>query len=305
MYEPGFIFYRCRAIIKIMNISVSIEDYKKKKDFLVCVDSDGCAMDTMNVKHFKCFGPELVKEWELDDYRKEVLDKWNEVNLFSLTRGINRYKALATVLSYIDSKIRKIEGLDEFVAWTENAEALSNSVLEKAVLDAAQGKMNDFCLKKALAWSKKVNSQIASLDESELLPFEGVRDSLKQIHKTCDVAGVSSANRSAVKEEWTRTGIAEHVDILLCQEDGPKDACIAALLKKGYEAGNVLMIGDAPGDVKAAEQNGVHCYPILVKKEKESWLNAAAAVDRLLKHSYEPHEKEMLAAFWKNLGAGV
>ena len=33
-----------------------LSEYKKKKDFLICVDSDGCAMDTMDVKHFLCFG---------------------------------------------------------------------------------------------------------------------------------------------------------------------------------------------------------------------------------------------------------
>ena len=40
--------------------------FKKKKDFLVCVDSDGCAMDTMDVKHKECFGPCLVREWKLE-----------------------------------------------------------------------------------------------------------------------------------------------------------------------------------------------------------------------------------------------
>lgn len=36
---------------------MNITEYVKKKDFLICVDSDGCAMDTMDIKHIKCFGP--------------------------------------------------------------------------------------------------------------------------------------------------------------------------------------------------------------------------------------------------------
>ena len=32
----------------------SLEKFKKKKDFLICIDSDGCAMDTMDIKHIKC-----------------------------------------------------------------------------------------------------------------------------------------------------------------------------------------------------------------------------------------------------------
>ena len=40
---------------------------KKEHDYLICIDSDGCAMDTMNSKHFYCFGPEWVKQYGLED----------------------------------------------------------------------------------------------------------------------------------------------------------------------------------------------------------------------------------------------
>lgn len=41
------------------------DGFKKNKEYLICVDSDGCAMDTMNIKHIKCFGPCMVNEWKL------------------------------------------------------------------------------------------------------------------------------------------------------------------------------------------------------------------------------------------------
>lgn len=34
-----------------------LNTYVKKHDYLICVDSDGCAMDTMDVKHYRCFSP--------------------------------------------------------------------------------------------------------------------------------------------------------------------------------------------------------------------------------------------------------
>ena len=37
-----------------------------------------------------------------------------------------------------------------------------------------------------------------------------------------------------------------------------------------YKA-NVMMTGDAPGDFDAAKKNDVYYYPILVRREKESW----------------------------------
>ena len=32
-----------------------LEGYRKQKEYLICVDSDGCAMDTMDSKHITCF----------------------------------------------------------------------------------------------------------------------------------------------------------------------------------------------------------------------------------------------------------
>lgn len=48
----------------------NLTDYRKQKDFLVCVDSDGCAMDTMDVKHIRCFGPCMVAEWGLEEWKR-------------------------------------------------------------------------------------------------------------------------------------------------------------------------------------------------------------------------------------------
>ena len=45
------------------------KDFEKSRDFLICIDSDGCAMDTMDVKHMRCFAPCLVHEWDLGEYR--------------------------------------------------------------------------------------------------------------------------------------------------------------------------------------------------------------------------------------------
>ena len=81
--------------------SHSFSEFKKTKDFLLCVDSDGCVMDTMDIKHKKCFGPCFVAEWQLEKYNDEMLERWNEINLYSMDRGINRYKGLEIILNEI------------------------------------------------------------------------------------------------------------------------------------------------------------------------------------------------------------
>ena len=52
------------------------DTFERKHDYLVCVDSDGCVMDTMNCKHFHCFGPCMVTEWDLEEWKEEILDRW-------------------------------------------------------------------------------------------------------------------------------------------------------------------------------------------------------------------------------------
>ena len=50
-----------------------LDIFVPKHDFLICVDSDGCAMDTMDVKHYRCFGPCMVDEWGLEEWREPIL----------------------------------------------------------------------------------------------------------------------------------------------------------------------------------------------------------------------------------------
>ena len=226
---------------------MTLQEFKKTKDYLICVDSDGCAMDTMDIKHFRCFGPCMVEEWGLEKWAGPILERWNEVNLYTMTRGINRFKGLALALREIDGRYTKIDGVDELERWVANAPALSNDGL-KAAIEAGGGEV----LKKALSWSKKVNESINALPFEVKKPFEGVLEGLRYAHESADIAIVSSANLQAVEEEWALYGLLDHVDILLAQNVGSKAFCIAELLKKGYDRDKVLMTGDAPGDLDAA-----------------------------------------------------
>ena len=145
-----------------------LQHFAPQKKFLVCVDSDGCAMDTMDIKHFTCFGPCMVDEWGLEEWRQPILDRWNQINLYTMTRGINRFKGLAIALGEIDAAYTPIEGVRELQAWAESAPELSNGALEKA-LPTAKGP----CLAKPLRWSQAVNKAINALPESEKKPFSG------------------------------------------------------------------------------------------------------------------------------------
>ena len=93
----------------------ALDDFRRGHSFAVCVDSDGCAMDTMNIKHIRCFGPCMVAEWGLETWRDAILERWNVINLYSGTRGINRFKGLAMALREINERYTPV-GVDGLVS---------------------------------------------------------------------------------------------------------------------------------------------------------------------------------------------
>ena len=278
------------------------DSFERKHDYLVCVDSDGCVMDTMNCKHFHCFGPCMVDEWGLQQWQDAILERWNVINLFSMTRGVNRFKGLAMALGEIDETYKPIPGVKALQDWAATAPALSNDGVAKAAAEAADPEAKRI-FEKALSWSKAVNAAIVQLDEALKVPYDGAKEGLAAAHTFADVAMVSSANRDAVEEEWGKFGLLAHTDIVLAQDIGSKAACIAEMMKFGYDPNKVLMVGDAPGDSDAAKKNGVYYYPILVNHEKESWDEAiAVAFGKLQSGDYAAYGEEKQQQFLQNLG---
>lgn len=270
-------------------MQIVFEQYEKSKDFLVCVDSDGCAMDTMEIKHRKCFAPEMIKTWGLYEKEDYILNLWYDLNLYTRTRGINRFKGLAETFKIISKEGIEIKDLESIINWVETTNELSNNSLKREI-----EKTNSEGLKMALAWSLAVNESIENLPQDDE-PFEGVKVGLEGISKLADISVVSSANGEALDNEWNRHDLVKYLKALLGQEAGTKQHCIAELKKKGYDANKILMVGDAPGDLQAAQNNGVFFYPILVNKEGFSWdrlLNEA--VPKLIKGEFTKEYQEML-----------
>lgn len=279
---------------------MNLENYKKQKEYLICVDSDGCAMDTMDIKHILCFGPCMVDEWELNAWREDILKRWNDINLYTITRGINRFKGLAKALDEINEKYKRIDGIEYLLTWAELSPELSNAALQREI----DANPNIEMFKKALSWSNAVNKAINELPDDKKLPFELAREALEFAHQRADVAIVSSANLDAVLEEWEKHRLLEHTDVVLAQNSGSKAFLIGELLKRGYDRDKVLMCGDALGDMQAAEKNGVFYYPIMVRNEKESWQEfIEVGFQRLLDDTYAgEYQASKRKQFLKNLG---
>lgn len=276
----------------------NIKEFVKRHPYLVCLDSDGCAIDGMTIKHLQCFGPCAVEEWGLGDYREELLQYWNEINLYRMTRGINRFRGLAFLLQYAKEKGYIDNAVECYQEWADSSPELSEAALEREI-----ARKDDEMLKKALSWSRAVNRRIAAIPWEKKPAFKGVQETLEKAHARADVAVISAANAAAVEEEWRRNGLVEHADVCMTQEYGSKADCIKKLLQYGYEPEQVIMLGDAPGDHVAANKNGVLFFPILAGREIKSWEEFYDSVfDMFVQGEYDGEmQKKYLKEFEGNL----
>src|ERR1700679_2409027 len=75
-----------------------------KHKFLVGIDSDGCAFDTMELKHKECFIPNIILHYGLQGVSKYAREAAEFVNLYSRSRGINRFPALIEALEWLKKR---------------------------------------------------------------------------------------------------------------------------------------------------------------------------------------------------------
>jgi len=247
-----------------------LKNLRPKYDFLVAIDSDGCAFDTMEIKHKECFIPNIIKYWNLQPVAKYARDAAEFVNLYSRWRGINRFPALTMTFDLLKewSEVQRrhcpIPEAQALRDWIKRETKLGNPALKIEV-----ERTGDPVLKQALAWSEAVNDAIADLVH-EVPPFPFVRESLIEITKWADVLVCSATPTPALQREWEEHDIAKYTIAIAGQEMGSKREHLA-LVKDKYPAGNVLMIGDALGDLQAAHSNGLLFFPINPGEEEKSW----------------------------------
>lgn len=255
-----------------MNYIAQLTELPKKHDFMICFDSDGCVFDTMEIKHKECFCPAFIKHMNLQAGSKYAREAWEFVNLYSKTRGCNRFLALQFALKLLSERKEiknrniKIPALSAMHEWINVETKLGNPALEAIVKKEGNSELTQI-----LEWSNDVNSRIADMVYG-ISPFPKVFDVLEQAEDIADMLVVSQTPLEALAREWKENKMDKYLGVIAGQEHGTKIEHIAYATKgKGYAKNKVLMVGDAPGDLKAAEANNALFMPILPGNEEKSW----------------------------------
>ena len=250
----------------------SLEQFQREHDFFVALDSDGCVFDSMEIKHKECFTPVFIKHWNLQAAAKYARQVWEFANLYSVDRGMNRFpvlvKSLDLLMDYPEAARRGIEipDLQPLRDFVTSGLPPSNASLEKLLKENL-----DPVLAQTMEWSLAINAAIADI-VSGVPPFPNVVECLDRITARADLAVVSGTPGEALRREWDEHKIDHYPLIIAGQELGKKTEHLNVMTDgKDYASERMLMIGDAPGDFKAARAAGMMFYPVNPGHEEDSW----------------------------------
>jgi len=283
-----------------MDPQSELRNLQPNHDVLVAVDSDGCAFDSMEIKHKECFIPNYIKYFDLQPVSKYAREAAEFTNLYSKWRGANRFISYLLALdllkerSEVQARQAKIPHLQGLRDWLERETKLGNPALQREV-DAT----GDADLKQCLEWSLAVNKSVADIVHN-VPPFPLVRESLRKLSEWADIIVCSATPHEALVREWQEHDLAQYVRFIGGQEVGSKKEMIGLALENDrYDKNKAIMIGDAPGDMKAAKGNDIHFFPINPNKEEGSWETFYhEAADKFKSGEYGgDYEDGLIAAF--------
>lgn len=275
-----------------------LRDFKPSKEFFIGIDSDGCIFDSMEIKHKECFTPMFIKHFHLQAISKYAREVWEFVNLYSKDRGANRFPALVRAVKYLEArgpvkargvKMPDVTGLEE---WMKRETKLGNATLASEVAKGNQS------LAHIKVWSDAVNRAVEDIVHG-VPPFPLVRETLNKLNHFADAMCISQTPTDALKREWAEHSIDGSIKMIAGQEMGTKTEHLKYAATGKYAPTKILMIGDAPGDFKAAKANGALFYPINPGKEEASWERLLGeGLDRFYKGSYAgDYEAQLVKEF--------
>ena len=226
----------------------------------VALDSDGCVVDTMAAKQHGFLQPMMIEALGL---RGEAAGLYRAcadyVNLYSVTRGISRFKAILLNFETYNAHPRvRALGLPplptaDLRAFVQSGLPLGNPGLDRWLADHPS---EDLALIRR--WSHAVNDAIVS--SGTVFPaYEGARAALRLMHGRSETGIVSQSPEAVLREDWGRQGLLGYVSRVAGQEAG-------------------LKVKHAPGDLEAARAFGCRFFPILPGSEEASWKTFADAV---------------------------
>lgn len=276
-----------------------LSSFAPQTKYFIGIDSDGCVFDSMEVKHKECFCPMFIKALKLQSVSKYARQVWEFVNLYSQSRGSNRFLAITKALKLLKEKPEVIKrhcpipSTEALAEWASRTNPLTPAAL---VAEYERTKNPDFL--PFMEWSVDVNKAVKEIMKGVPL-FPYVKESLEAISNRADVFIVSQTPTEALEREWKENKIYQYVRYAAGQEVGKKSEQIRCITEGKYTPDKMLMVGDSPGDLKAIKANKGLFFPVIPGREDESWQRLAKeGLKKFFDGSYQgAYEEDLLRQF--------
>ncbi|MFC1765239.1 HAD family hydrolase [Planctomycetota bacterium] len=285
--------------------ALPLKEMKPAKEFLLAVDSDGCVFDAMGIKQKECFCPWMIGYFGLQPVAEAARECKEFADLFSKTRGANRHKTIARILTELlpsHPKVKEagfvVPQFSHYTQWANNPNSLlSNGGLMQAI-EKANSSEEKAELEIGLAWSKKVDQVIGEIVKN-VAPFKYVRECMEKAVHRADLIVCSATPTEALQREWAEHDLAKYAKVIAGQEMGSKAEHLHIVSQDKYDRDKILMVGDALGDLKSAKDNNVLFYPINPGNEVMSWERLHnEAFDKFIAGQYaDSYEEKLIAEF--------
>ena len=216
----------------------ALKNHMPTKDYFVGIDSDGTVFDSMEVKHKDCFVGSLIRIFELAAIAHEVHLVWNHVNIFSNTRGTNRFKALILTFNYLREidRVKQLgihfPKLNILKQWIKKGKILSNESLMNLINSSDPEER--LVLIKILKWSEEVNRTVKNT-VFNLPPLEGAKTAMVSLKPHADIMVISNTPLDTLHREWSENKIFSNVLYIGGQETGTKTEMLMHAAKQKYD----------------------------------------------------------------------
>ena len=285
-----------------------LESFRPESAYFVGVDSDGCVFDVMELKHKECFCPAFINWFGLQGSASQARETWEFVNLYSRSRGLNRFKAVARALHLLNRRPEVVAqrggefptaALEE---WISGETRLGEPALQAYLAARPEKDGEPKLLERSLNWSRDVAAAVERIVH-DLPPMREAVKVLRSLQGRADCLVVSQALTRDLEREWGEHGIDTTVRGMAGQELGTKSEHLRMATGGKYFPGRVLMVGDAPGDHRAATDNGALFFPIVPGRERASWNQLGEeGLERFFSGSFAgTYQEKLLAEFYARL----
>ncbi len=282
-----------------------LKNWRRKHDYIIFIDTDGCVLDNMWAKQVGVFQPLFLDKFGLRNIEPFFRLHAEFHNLWGKTRGEDRFLAIRDTLSSLfeDQEAKKVfqfdhiikikKSIDAYIRWTDNDDDLELGI--PSLITYHKQNSADNIITILLAWAETVNRTFEHTTVN-MPPFKYVKETIKKISNDADILVISSTPYNDLKMWWENVGLKQYLTTIGSKEMGAKTELIKLVMKSGgYDPMQSIMIGDGGKDRTSAIDNNILFLGVIPGKEEQIWKDSIEEVfDPFFKSIYKGSEYERI-----------